>query len=131
MGTIFSTDIASDVPDTIIGDNNRLVQILLNLLLQASHYAGDSAIELRVKSIPVETSTVMLRAEIFGKKINLPDGYRGLLKETEKTNIDQNLALNFILSRKLVELMGGKIDAIDEKDNGAMFLFEIPTTIVT
>jgi PAS domain S-box-containing protein len=126
----FTTNIASDVPSNLIGDNNRLTQILLNLLLQASKYACGSTIELRIKSILIEPSTIMLRAEVFGEKIKLPDGYRSLLKETEATNIDQNLALNFILSRKLVELMGGKIDAIDEQDNGAMFLIEIPATII-
>jgi signal transduction histidine kinase len=130
QGATFTIDIAGDVPNSVIGDDNRLIQILLNLLLQASHYAGNSGIELRVKSIPVETSTVMLRAEIYGKNIRLPDGYKELVSNPENTNIDQNRVLNFILSHKLVELMGGKIDAIDEKDKGAMFLFEIPTTIV-
>jgi PAS domain S-box-containing protein len=132
----YAFDIAGDVPKKIVGDGHRYNQILLNLIIQASQYTDiaqqpdDNNMLIRLKSIPVEASTIMLRTEISNKAIRLPSGFRENLNNSNNTMVNGDMALNFILPKKLIDLMGGKIDVIDEKENGAMFWFEIPATIV-
>ncbi|UTW53943.1 PAS domain S-box protein [Kordiimonas sp. SCSIO 12610] len=122
-------EIASDVPNIIIGDQQRYIQILLNIILQATNQTKNSDVMIRVKSIPVETATLMLRTEIYLNGVGISNDVREAIHAPIAEAVNNQFGLNIVLTRKLISLMGGKFDLILEKDKDAIFWFEIPVSI--
>jgi len=109
------------------GDEDRLRQIVLNLLINATKFTP-------------EGGKIILRARDTGPYIvfQVQDTGRGILPEDQKTlfqayhrqaNDQENLSglgLGLYLCKLLVELHGGKIWAESEPGKGTAFSFSIP-----
>lgn len=145
----YSYNINENIPEILYLDSNRLKQIILNLLNNAIKYTDIGSITLNVKRIPLQElsdilkikpvithkNTIYLRFDIedTGFGIDLQDK-----KKLFKTfsQIDNFLAdtvytgtgLGLVISKELVELMGGYI-WLDwsEPNKGSRFSFVIQT----
>jgi len=112
---------------TVWGDEDRLRQIVLNLLINATKFTP-------------EGGKITLRARETGPQIvfQVQDTGRGILPEDQKTlfqayhqqaNDPENLSglgLGLYLCKLLVELHGGKIWVESEPGKGTTFSFSIP-----
>jgi two-component system NtrC family sensor kinase len=120
------TDVAPDIPLVTLA-HGRLVQVLLNLLLNA----GDV--------VPPDTGRVMVRAarapEPGRVKIVVEDNGPGVAKEMEDrlfepfaTNkeVGKGTGLGLAVCRGLVEAAGGTITAERAESGGARFVVELP-----
>ena len=130
-GLEFSVQISPEIPEYIIGDELRLVQVLNNLISNA--YKFTNVGEIHVEA--VKTAQVGNRIELFfmvidsGIGISKPDQDK-LFKSFSQVDASisrkyggTGLGLN--ICKQLVELMGGNIYVQSEVGKGTVFSFHI------
>lgn len=119
------TDVSSDLPPVPLG-HGRLVQVLLNLLLNA----GDA--------VPADGGRVTVRALRDGDgkvRVEVEDNGPGVAKEMEDRlfepfattkDVGKGTGLGLAVCRGLVEAAGGTITAERGPAGGACFVVELP-----
>jgi CheY-like chemotaxis protein len=121
-----------DVPKHIIADEQRLAQVLTNLLSNAGKFTPEEGtIILSVKKLAVKDNLTTLRVEVSDTGIGIsPEQQSRLFSLFEQA--DGSIArkyggtgLGLAISRSIVELMGGDIWVESEPDRGSTFIFEI------
>jgi signal transduction histidine kinase len=122
--------LTTDLPETlpiIQGDGQRLEQVLLNLMNNATKFTPNGG-NIIVKVRRHETSLVV---EVKDDGIGIPkDQQDRLFKPYSRLNADRQkhpgLGLGLALSKQVVELHGGKIWVESEAGKGATFVFSLP-----
>jgi signal transduction histidine kinase len=129
-GVQLSLELAPDV-DRVTGDERRLLQVVFNLLSNAVKFtpAGGS----------VAASTARVNGEVHvavtdtGPGIAADDQER-IFEEFQQTAIGisqrEGTGLGLALSRRLVELHGGRIWVESEPGHGSRFVFTLPNEAV-
>lgn len=130
-GLEFFVTVSPNVPEFVIGDELRVVQVLNNLLSNALKFTSAGKISVEV----VRTAQVKNRVELFflvmdtGIGIDRSDRDK-LFKSFSQVDASisrryggTGLGLN--ICKQLVELMGGKIAVESEKGKGTTFSFSI------
>ncbi len=126
-------DCESGLPAFIRTDENKLRQVLINLLGNAVKFTETGFIRCHVKSVTVaaETAnTVKLQFEIRDTGAGIPAGELDAIFEPfTQTQIDriarEGTGLGLSISRKLVQLMGGHIAVHSVIGQGTVFTFYI------
>jgi CheY-like chemotaxis protein len=128
---------SSDLPKKVIGDKYRIEQVLKNILNNAIKFTESGKIELFVNM----KSRNELRFKIVDTGIGIPGIKLENLFEkfyqvdSSYTKKFAGAGLGLAISKKLVELMGGKIRVESEIGKGSSFSFtikiEIPKTDLT
>jgi signal transduction histidine kinase len=119
--------IASDLPEWIHADTDRLMQILLNLVVNAARYGGDQDIDLSLDR-SADDDSLLIRVEDRGPGLgdageHLFDPYvRG---DTGAEN-SRGTGLGLSISARIVEAMGGRMQATNRKEGGARFEVRLP-----
>jgi CheY-like chemotaxis protein len=119
--------IDSNLPENVMLDNNRLKQVLLNLLTNAIKFTDKGNILLNIKNI---NNTIEFLIEDTGCGINDNDKQK-LFKaftqlDNKSSSINQGTGLGLIISKELVKLMGGDIYLESSQVNiGSKFKFNI------
>ena len=123
--------VAPDVPDRVLGDPNRVRQIIVNLIGNAVKFTshGEIAVEL---SHAVEVAGNYLHGVVRDTGIGIPqdklatifEAFRQTDSSTTRRFGGTGLGLN--ISLQFVELMGGRIWAESEVGRGTEFHFVIP-----
>ncbi|MCH5256409.1 MAG: hypothetical protein J1D87_03910 [Lachnospiraceae bacterium] len=130
-GLRFFMTVSPQIPENIIGDELRIVQILNNLLSNALKFTNVGKITLEV----VRTARVKDKIELF---FIVKDTGIGIDKADKDklfqsfSQVDASISRKFggtglglNICKQLVELMGGKIEAEGEKNKGTTFSFSI------
>lgn len=130
-GLAFFMTVSPQIPEYIIGDELRIVQILNNLLSNAQKFTSFGKITLEV----VKTAQVNDKMELF---FIVKDSGIGI-DEADKEKLFQSFSqvdasisrkyggtgLGLNICKQLVELMGGRIEVESEKNRGSTFSFSI------
>ncbi len=124
-------DVASDVPDQLIGDPLRIKQVLTNLTSNAVKFTETG--EVRVK-----VSTVMMRERECKINFAVKDTGIGMTREqidslfqsfsqadSSTTRKYGGTGLGLSITKNLVELMGGKVSVESRLGEGARFSFSL------
>ena len=124
----FITKVEAKVPALIMGDVNRIKQILLNLLSNAIKYTETGKVELRVSYIHGDQSLLVLQVIDTGPGISEKDQLRIFqpFERTEWARQKPGTGLGLAICRKLTQAMSGSIILHSEKGLGAHFTVEIP-----
>lgn len=130
-GLDFSVTVSPDIPEFIIGDELRIVQILNNLLSNAYKFTSVGAIHVEI----VKTAQLEKRIEIF---FMVMDTGIGIAKADQDklfqsfTQVDASISrkyggtgLGLNITKQLVELMGGNIHVDSDLGSGTTFSFDI------
>lgn len=130
-GLEFFLNISPDVPQFVVGDELRIVQILNNLLSNATKFTSVGKIALEI----VKTEQVGNKIELFFLVIDTgigidKAGQDKLFKsfsqvEASTTRKYGGTGLGLYISKQLVELMNGDINVESEVGKGTMFSFHI------
>ena len=132
-GLSLSTYVAPDVPQRLLGDADRLRQVLLNLLGNAVKFTARGSVTARAVLDRVEgENTVVLRFSVTDTGPGIaPDAAERLFEPFRQA--DQSTrrrfggtGLGLSISRRIVELMGGKIGFDSSAGRGSTFWFTIP-----
>ncbi|MCM1179274.1 MAG: ATP-binding protein [Clostridium sp.] len=130
-GLGFFMTVSPQIPEYIIGDELRIVQILNNLLSNAQKFTALGKITLEV----VKTAQVNGKIELFfivkDSGIGIDQADKDKLFQSF-SQVDASISrkyggtgLGLNICKQLVELMGGRIEVESEKDKGSTFSFSI------
>jgi len=124
--------VSHDAPDAIIGDHDRLRQILANLLSNAVKFTDDGEVSVSVSSKAIEGNKLRIAFAVKDTGIGIPsDKIDRIFKPF--TQLDYKICskrgggagLGLAISKELVELMSGEIWVESEPDRGSTFRFTI------
>ena len=134
-GLALVCEIAPEVPRDLIGDPTRLRQVLLNLLGNAIKFTESGEVALRVTSDGDASVSGVLRFTISDTGIGIPDEKLGAVFErftqadSSTTRRYGGSGLGLTISKRLVELMGGRISVESGVGKGSIFSFAVPLEI--
>jgi len=125
-------EIAPEVPRNLIGDPTRLRQVLLNLLGNALKFTECGEVALRVTGGEDPSHSGVLRFTISDTGIGIPDEKlcavfeRFTQADSSTTRRYGGTGLGLTISKRLVELMGGRISVESGLGKGSIFSFAVP-----
>lgn len=126
-----------DTPRGILGDPTRIKQILMNLLNNAVKFTEAGEVVLKVTSMVPATAledggSTLLRFEVSDTGIGIPkERMNRLFKSFSQVDASTTrqyggTGLGLVITKKLVELMGGEISVESEEGKGTTFSFTMP-----
>ncbi len=131
----FRVSIDKDIPNYLNGDYVRLKQIVLNLLTNAVKYTKEGFIELKISTvkkdgvcrliISVKDSGIGIKRENIDKLFNKFERF-----DLEKNMTIEGTGLGLAITKKLVELMHGKIVVDSVYGKGSTFTVALDQIIV-
>jgi PAS domain S-box-containing protein len=134
-GLALVCEIAPDVPTELVGDSTRLRQVLLNLLGNAIKFTQSGEVSLRVAPDAGSLVPTALRFTVSDTGIGIPAEKLGRVFErftqadSSTTRRFGGSGLGLTISKRLVELMGGRIWAESTVGEGSVFAFAVPLEI--
>ena len=134
-GLALVCEIAPNVPTDLVGDPTLLRQVLLNLLGNAIKFTESGDVALRVMPDADSSDPGALRFTISDTGIGIPDEKLGAVFErftqadSSTTRRYGGSGLGLTISKRLVELMGGRIWVESEVGKGSVFSFAVPLEI--
>lgn len=124
-----SLDVASEADVNILADPKKLKQIMFNLLSNAAKFTPDGGgVEVNAKRSATDFIEISVKDTGIGIK---PEDLTKLFQtfsqiESTYTKTVEGTGLGLALTKKLVELHGGKIRVESEFGKGSRFIFTIP-----
>ncbi|MDD2926875.1 MAG: response regulator [Rhodoferax sp.] len=122
-------NVASDVPDDLMGDPLRLGQVLTNLISNAVKFTEQGEITLSVSCVARQDAETMLRFEVCDTGIGLSEEAMVRIfdafsqADSSTTRRFGGTGLGLSISKRIVELMGGEIGVSSQPGEGSCFHF--------
>jgi signal transduction histidine kinase/ligand-binding sensor domain-containing protein/CheY-like chemotaxis protein len=132
----YSLSVADDVPDRLVGDPDRLRQILVNLLGNAVKFTERGGISISVGRDPAADDVTLLFA-VHDSGIGIPADKQDLIFDAFRqadgstTRKYGGTGLGLAICSRLVELMGGSIWVESELGRGSTFHFSARLGVAT
>ena len=131
-GLTLVCDIAPSVSNDLVGDPTRLRQVLLNLLGNAIKFTETGGVTLKVEPDLDSSVPTALRFSVTDSGIGIAADKlaqvfeRFTQADSSTTRRFGGSGLGLTISKRLVELMGGRIWVQSEVDKGSLFAFAVP-----
>jgi len=132
-GISIESEISDMIPEKVVGDPNRLRQILLNLLQNASKFTHSGSITLSVRRLEDDDNgRVVLRFVVEDTGIGIScEHQKQIFQKYQQacTSVARQFGgtgLGLAICKILTELMGGSIGVDSELGKGSEFWLEIP-----
>ena len=131
---VFELNLDRNIPRLVISDELRLAQVITNLLTNAVKFTPEGGkVALNAKRLDNDDSTAnTLRIEIADTGIGIPLEHQarlfGAFEQAEAGTTRQygGTGLGLTISKRIIEMMGGKIWVESEPEKGSTFIFTIP-----
>ena len=123
--------IDESVPDTVLGDNSRIRQILVNLLSNALKFTHEGEVQVIVRAIKRDNNQYEILFSVRDTGIGIPEHRLGRLfqsfTQADNTTTRQygGTGLGLAISKRLAEIMGGQMTVKSKVDHGSTFRFSI------
>ncbi|KHA62579.1 histidine kinase [Vibrio variabilis] len=131
QGLVLHCYIEPSVPVMVLGDKNRVKQILLNLIGNAVKFTHEGSIRIHVSSTASEGTHATIKCEISDTGIGISKNAIDYLFD-EFTMVDQSYSrskegsgLGLAICKRLCNLMDGDVNVQSEPDVGSTFAFTI------
>src|SRR4029453_4140827 len=119
-GLTLATQIAPEVVDTLLGDPDRLCQILVSLINNAMKFTAQGSITVRVAPTSQSADEVVLHWTVTDTGIGIPEGHQRLIFEAFRQGDGSStgglgglglgcVCLGLAIAANLVAMMGGDI----------------------
>lgn len=128
-GLEFVCHVHHEVPSMLVGDPGRLRQVLLNLCSNAQKFTSKGEISIHVLLEEETETSATLRFDVRDTGIGIPqDKMDRLFKSFSQVDASTTrkyggTGLGLVISKKLVELMAGKIGVESREGFGSVFWF--------
>jgi signal transduction histidine kinase/DNA-binding response OmpR family regulator len=123
------------VPFSIVGDINRLKQVLINLIGNAIKFTNNGHVMISVSTESMFQNNVVLKFSVKDTGIGISEETLSKLfqpfqqADTSITRKYGGTGLGLSISSRLVKMMGGKIWAVSTPEKGSNFIFTIKSQI--
>lgn len=130
------------VPQYVSADENKLRQIIINLMGNAVKFTKAGGVALRVTAGAVkgkhagedEDRKLCLKMEVEDSGPGIPEEDLGNIfdpfHQAETGNIEGGTGLGLPISRRFIEMMGGTITVTSRVSKGSCFRFDVPVSLV-
>lgn len=125
-----------DIPRTLYGDEQRIRQIVTNLLINSVKYTENGYISLVVDFERIDDENIELLIMVTDTGVGIPkEDMDKIFESFQRLDIVKNrtiegTGLGLAITKSLVGLMDGKIDVKSEDGKGTTFTITIPQKIV-
>jgi signal transduction histidine kinase/CheY-like chemotaxis protein/HPt (histidine-containing phosphotransfer) domain-containing protein len=119
----------ADAPDALVGDPNRLRQVLLNLMDNAIKFTERGGVILNVHARPADGDWIRLQFTVTDSGIGIPpDQQRRIFEAYDQGHASVSrryggTGLGLAVSAQLVRMMGGRIGVRSRPGEGSVFGF--------
>jgi two-component system sensor histidine kinase/response regulator len=121
--------VAGEIPEVVVGDQNRLRQIIVNLVGNAIKFTDEGEISVGVMPMPRTGDEIGLDFYITDTGIGIPAEKQTTIFEmfeqvdSTTTRAYGGTGLGLAIVSKLAELMGGRVSVSSEPGQGSTFRF--------
>ena len=135
-GLRFTLNTEEPLPENLFGDERRIREILMNILNNAVKYTEQGFVRFTVRAGAQENSTVRMifSVEDSGIGIRQKDMDKLFTKfqrlDMERNSTVEGSGLGLVITRSLLDMMGGTISVESEYGKGSVFTVVIPQLIV-
>jgi signal transduction histidine kinase/ActR/RegA family two-component response regulator len=132
--------IQPDVPDGLLGDQQKLRQILLNLLSNACKYTEHGSVKMIVSVLRNEAAQssdpITLRFVVQDTGIGIPDHFQPIIfndftRHLGTPDVPTGSGLGLAITSRLSRLLGGSIRVESREGEGSTFTVDLPFSIAT
>lgn len=128
--------VSPEVPIIVEGDPGRIRQVLINLLSNAVKFTKEGYVSLTVSHVGFDDDMDVIKFEVSDTGIGIPsDKIPGLFSPF--TQVDPSATRSFggtgiglAISKKLVDLMGGRLEVESKEGEGTSFSAIIPMKVM-
>ena len=130
-GLTFTLEQDGDIPDALQGDPLRLSQVLLNLCGNALKFTEQGSVTLRIGMEQDNVGSVRLRFAVEDTGVGMTAEQRARLfqpfvqADISTTRKYGGTGLGLVISKMLVEMMGGTIEVESTPGSGSVFRFTV------
>ncbi len=134
-GLMFENRLPDRYQDAVIGDSQRIRQVITNFVNNAIKFTEKGGITLIVEQLEHSNGTVGLHITVRDTGIGIPphkieDLFKPFTQADESTSRKYGgTGLGLTISRQLVELMGGEVSVSSEPGKGSDFSFTVPLQV--
>ncbi len=131
QGLTFFHDVAPDVPTHLVGDRDRLLQILINLLGNAIKFTPPGGtVSLHVRTIERSSDDAVLRFDVRDTGIGIPAAelpqiFEPFTQVRTAGTPGVGSGLGLAITSRLIALMEGTISVQSEPAKGSCFTFTV------
>ncbi len=129
----FTCEISEDMPQAIMGDSQRLKQILVNLISNAIKFTETGGIDVRV----FRASETFWKMQVTDTGNGIPPEAANIIFEPFRQlnpvakTLRKGYGLGLSIAKQLIELMGGDIELQSEVGKGTTFTVTVPLIVPT
>ncbi|HEX6983433.1 MAG TPA: response regulator [Balneolaceae bacterium] len=125
-----------DIPETIIGDPNRLTQILNNLVSNAIQFTENGSVGITAEKLEAKGNQLKLLIAVKDTGTGLSKNQGELFdvfapEDTDTSQPFRGTGFGLTISQKLIEFQGGDIYVESEKGKGTTFFIEMAFELQT
>ena len=127
--------ISSEVPSEVVGDPDRIRQVLLNYLTNAVKFTDDGEVRLDITAKNQLSGRVLIRFAVTDTGIGIPAAAHEKLfsiftqVDSSTTRKYGGSGLGLAIAKQLGELMGGEVGLESKEGEGSTFWLEVPMEV--
>jgi len=128
----FTVHVDRDIPFMIVGDEQRLAQVITNLMSNATKFTPEKgSIKLEARLIEEKKGVCTIQIDVSDTGIGITKEQNSRLfkvfEQAERSTSRKfgGTGLGLVISKRIIEMMDGKIWITSEKDKGSVFSFTI------
>jgi signal transduction histidine kinase/CheY-like chemotaxis protein len=126
----------NNIPKLVKGDGQRIQQVLNCLLSNAIKFTSEGSVRVKIASMDGENGTVKIRMAVADTGIGISEANMSKLfirfsqVDASDTRRYGGSGLGLVITKQIVELMGGNIQVQSKEDIGSTFIVEVPLKVI-
>lgn len=135
-GLSLDCNFGSETPKLVRGDEERIQQVLNCLLSNAIKFTSEGGVRVKVACLDDVMDKIKLRIAVADSGIGISDADKSKLfirfsqVDASDTRKYGGSGLGLVITKQIVELMGGNISVQSKEGLGSTFIVEIPLKII-